>query len=81
MRGQPTSDVERAQHRSAVVQRDHIGLALRVFLRLECHRLRTGVSWFEAKTAIVPMAVRAYRGVLTTSWASPVAFQVMAQRA
>jgi putative transposase len=27
---------------------------------LEVHRLRTGVSWFEAKTAIVREAVRAY---------------------
>jgi hypothetical protein len=52
--------IERAQHRSAKAQRNHIGLALRAFLRLEVHRLRTGVSWFEAKTAIVREAVRAY---------------------
>ena len=52
--------VERAQHRSAKAQRNHIGLALRAFLRLECHRLRTGMSWFEAKTAIIREAVRAY---------------------
>jgi hypothetical protein len=52
--------IERAQHRSANAQRNHIGLALRAFLRLEVHRLRTGVSWFEAKTAIVREAVRAY---------------------
>ena len=52
--------IERAQHRSATAQRNHIGLALRAFLRLESHRLRTGVSWFEAKTAIVREAVRAY---------------------
>ncbi|HTP06905.1 MAG TPA: IS701 family transposase, partial [Anaerolineae bacterium] len=52
--------IERAQHRSATAQRNHIGLALRAFLRLECQRLRTGMSWFEAKTAIVREAVRAY---------------------
>jgi hypothetical protein len=52
--------IERAQHRSATAQRNHIGLALRAFFRLEVHRLRTGVSWFEAKTAIVREAVRAY---------------------
>lgn len=52
--------VERAQHRRAVAQRNHIGFALRAFLRLECHRLRTGVSWFEAKTSIVREAIRAY---------------------
>ncbi len=44
----------------AQAQRHHIGLALRAFLRLEVYRLRTGISWFEAKTAIVREAVRAY---------------------
>jgi putative transposase len=52
--------IERAQHRSARAQRNHIGLALRAFLRLETHRLQTGTSWFEAKTAIIRQAVRAY---------------------
>lgn len=52
--------VERAQHRSATAQRNHIGLSLRAFLRLESYRLRTGVSWFEAKTSIVREAVRSY---------------------
>jgi hypothetical protein len=52
--------VERAQHRLAVAQRNHIGFALRAFLRLECHRLRTGLSWFEAKTSIVREAIRSY---------------------
>ncbi|MDW8325874.1 MAG: IS701 family transposase, partial [Anaerolineales bacterium] len=28
--------------------------------RLECHRLATGVSWFEAKAGIVREAIRAY---------------------
>jgi putative transposase len=52
--------IERAQHRTAVAQRNHIGFALRAFLRLECHRLQTGVSWFEAKHLIVRDAIRAY---------------------
>ena len=52
--------VERAQHRSAVAQRNHIGFALRAFVRLECHRLQTGVSWFEAKRQIVRDAIRDY---------------------
>jgi hypothetical protein len=52
--------IERAQHRSGVAQRNHIGLAVRAFLRLESHRLLTGVSWFEAKTSIVREAIRLY---------------------
>jgi len=52
--------IERAQHRQAMAQRNHIGFALRAFLRLECYRLHTGVSWFEAKHSIVREAIRAY---------------------
>jgi hypothetical protein len=52
--------IERAQPRAARAQRNPIDLALRAFLRLECHRLRTGTSWFEAKAAIVREAIRAY---------------------
>jgi hypothetical protein len=52
--------IERAQVRSARAQRNHMLLALRAFLRLEYHRLLTGVSWFEAKTGIIRHAVRAY---------------------
>lgn len=52
--------VERAQHRSAVAQRNHIGFALRAFLRLEWYRLQTGVSCYEAKACIVRHAIRAY---------------------
>jgi putative transposase len=51
--------IERAEHRSATAQRNHLGLALRAFLRLECHRLQTGISSFEAKTTLVREAVRA----------------------
>jgi len=52
--------IERARHCSAVAQRNHIGLTLRAFLRLERHRLRPGTSWFEAKAAIVREAIQAY---------------------
>ncbi len=52
--------VERCFARKAVAQRNHIGLALRAFLRIERHRFLTGISWFEAKTSIIRDAVRAY---------------------
>ena len=62
---------ERAQVRSSRAQRNHIGLAIRAFLRLELHWFRTGISWYEAKVAIVRHAIRAYlaapRFVLTPS--------------
>ena len=52
--------VERAQVRGARAQKRPITLALRAFVRLEVNRLRTGHSWYAAKTAIVREAVRAY---------------------
>lgn len=52
--------VERAQVRAARAQRAHIGCAIRAFLRLEQHRVVTGISWWEAKAAIIRDAVRAY---------------------
>jgi DDE superfamily endonuclease len=52
--------VEGSQVRCARGQRNHIGLALRAFVRLEYHRFTTGVSWFAAKWAIVREAVRRY---------------------
>jgi putative transposase len=52
--------IDRAQARSACAQRNHFQLALRAFLRLEHHRMLTGISWFEAKTDIIRHAVRAY---------------------
>lgn len=50
---------ERAQVRSTT-QRNHIGLSIRAFLRLELHWFATGISWYEAKLAIVRHAIRAY---------------------
>lgn len=52
--------IERCQCRSARAQRNHIGLALRAFLRLESYCFAQGVSWVEAKAAVVRDAVRAY---------------------
>lgn len=52
--------VERAQVRKAVAVLKHLLLALRAFLRLEVYRLRTGVSWYEAKAGILRDAIRAY---------------------
>ncbi len=52
--------VERAQVRSARAQRNHIGMAIRAFLRLEHHFFTTGVSWYEAKARIYRPAVQAY---------------------
>jgi putative transposase len=52
--------VERAQVRSARAQRNHIGLSIRAFLRLELNRIKTRVSWAEAKVSITRDAVRAY---------------------
>jgi putative transposase len=52
--------IERCQCRSAKAQRNHIGLALRAFLRFEDYCFRHGSSWVEAKAAILREAVRAY---------------------
>ena len=54
------SGVERCQARSARAQRNHIGWAIRAFLRLEHHRIRTGTSWFETKMGIIRDALRWY---------------------
>lgn len=52
--------IERAQYRVEVAQRNHISLAIRAFVRLEVHRLRSGLSWFETKTGIIRSAMRLY---------------------
>jgi len=52
--------VEKAQVRSARAQMCHISFSIRAFVRLELHRLKTGVSWYEAKTAIIRDAIRQY---------------------
>src|SRR5918996_886233 len=52
--------VEKSPARKAQAQQHHILLALQAFLRLEVHRLRTGVSWYEAKASIIRSAIREY---------------------
>jgi len=52
--------IERAQVRSAQAQRCHILLSLRAFVRLEAHRLRTGISGYAAKANIIRGAIRLY---------------------
>lgn len=52
--------VERCQARRAEIQRGHIGLAIRAFLRIEAHCWRTGTSWLNAKMDILRAAVTAY---------------------
>jgi putative transposase len=52
--------IERGQFRLLDAQKNHIGLAIRAFVRLEAYRLKTGISWFEAKQTIIRQAVRSY---------------------
>jgi putative transposase len=52
--------IERGQYRLEISQRNHIALAIRAFVRLEAHRLQTGISWFEAKSSIIRAAIRTY---------------------
>lgn len=52
--------IEKCQHRKERAQRNHIGLSIRAFLRLEVHRLSEGVSWFNAKMSIIRRAVFEY---------------------
>ncbi len=52
--------VEKARVRGAQAQRNHSGLAIRAFLRLEYHFFTTGISWYEAKARIIREAVRSY---------------------
>jgi hypothetical protein len=52
--------IERGQFRLEIAQRNHIGLAIRAFVRLEAHRLQRQLSYFEAKSAIIRDAIRAY---------------------
>lgn len=53
--------IERAQVQSAVGQRNHLLLSLRAFLRLEAQRLRSGISWYEAKIAPIRHAIQRAR--------------------
>lgn len=52
--------IECGQFRLECAQRNHIGLALRAYLRLELHRWRSRVSIFNSKLDIIRMAVGFY---------------------
>ncbi|CAK0752957.1 transposase [Gammaproteobacteria bacterium] len=52
--------VERCQARSTRAQQNHIGFAIRAFVRLERFFFRTGISELEAKARIIRNAVRDY---------------------
>lgn len=52
--------VERAQVRKAEAQKCHILLSLRAYVRLEANRLKTGMSGYAAKAALVREAIRQY---------------------
>ena len=52
--------VDRCQTRMGKAQRNHIGFALRAFVRLEWHRFSTGVSWYAAKLGIIREAIRGF---------------------
>lgn len=51
---------EGCQARRAKAQRNHIGLSIRAFLRMECHCYTLGLSWFQAKLDVIRDAVRGY---------------------
>lgn len=55
-----TCGVEHCQSRLAIAQRNHIGLAIRAFIRLERFFYRTGISFIEAKNKIIRNAVGLY---------------------
>jgi putative transposase len=52
--------VENCQVRGAKGQRNHIGLSIRAFLRIEIHCFTLGISWFQATLDVIRPAVRAY---------------------
>ncbi len=52
--------VEKCQARSERAQRNHIGWAIRAFLRLEWHFFTTGISGYEVKLRLIRDAVRSY---------------------
>jgi putative transposase len=52
--------VEKAQVRRTAAVLGHLLLAVRAYVHLEAYRLRTGISSYEAKAAIVRDAIRAY---------------------
>jgi hypothetical protein len=52
--------VEGCAARKGRAQRNHVGWAIRAFLRLEHHRITTGTRWFETKLAIIRPAIQQF---------------------
>jgi hypothetical protein len=52
--------IERGQFRLECSQRNHIGLAIRAYVRLEFHRWRSRLAIFDAKLDIIRDAIRLY---------------------
>lgn len=52
--------IEAGQFRLERSQRNHIGLALRAYIRLECHRWWHHLALFDAKLNIIRQAIRHY---------------------
>jgi len=71
--------VERAQVRNAVAILNHLLFCLRAFLRLEVHRLKTGISWYEAKFSIIRVAIRWYLAHPTYSLHRRVCLRISAE--
>jgi hypothetical protein len=54
------TNIDRCQARTARAQRNHVGLAVRAFVRLEVWCYHTGINWLQAKLDILRGAIRAY---------------------
>jgi len=52
--------VQNGQFRLEISQRNHIGLAIRAFVRLEYRHVHDGIPWFETKAEIIRQAIRLY---------------------
>jgi len=52
--------IQSGQFRLEISQRNHIGLAIRAFVRLEYRRVYGGISWFETKAEVIRQAIRLY---------------------
>jgi len=55
-----TVGIGKCQARNDRAQRNHICCCIRSFVVLEIYRLRSGISWYEAKRSIVRDAIRQY---------------------
>ena len=52
--------LEKSQVRNTTAQKNHIFLSIRAFLRLEYARIKSSISWYEAKSQIIRSAISSY---------------------